>query len=321
MLSSLATSPADFRVHYRGNVRIFLLLALAIAHGATGDAPAMPVPAPWVASEPAVSEADYRAAMAGIISEVERIRSQPRLRPAFGLLIGEVTPRGQADNAGVREGDFITHIDGVQVPDEESFPGLRQEKSQVISICSPSSGDRNITINQGRIGIMFQADWDPLAGYLAQPAPGAAWEMHLQVAAQAARVGDPSSRHDIAQQALIAAQQMGCNHPTWYVIAAIVSARTGRFEDALRFSELALPRVSENERLPLALLRFQAALASGDPETALAVDRANNVMTYDGDRAQRRARLETAAKAFALVRARGEQCCLGMICAKPMRRM
>jgi hypothetical protein len=248
----------------------------------------------WGIEGKLISDDLYNQAVDEISPELKLIRSLKAIRPPFGLLISNVKQPSQASAAGISAGDVITHVGGFLLPEKNSFNELRDKnKPQAITFWTSSNGIRDVTFKHGLIGVTYAFYNEPIYGYLATPEIGATWENDLLIAAFAC-----FRRQDVAQRALLEAGKKGCLHPTWFAVAAHLSLKIGRFEDAIKYAEIALNKVLANEQMPLAKTSYTAALASGNPDLAQRINSKYKVMAYDQYQTQWKEILEGAIPQF-----------------------
>lgn len=179
--------------------------------------------------DPATYESRFKAARQKI--DLESLRDPGR--PTGGEFVFLVLPGSTADKLGMKKGDIVTAVDGVAVGPrsgqldrvEAQFDGKRQ-----LVFWSPGGGEKTVESDGGRFGYWYRGGSRPDESYARATDHDPRWDDQVLVAA-ANFLDDP----DLAETALLRAQQAGYDGRLLYPLAAKIAFQQFRYDDALAF--------------------------------------------------------------------------------------
>ncbi len=188
-------------------------------------------------------------------------------RPHQGALIVAVAPGQQGSRLGLRPGDIITRLDGRIVPCDQAFMDRRKAGPQTVTVWSEGSGERDVALAPGRIGINSGDTWDERLAYLRSPGRDPAADLDLLLAYDAIECQPCDVR--LCETALArSAKASGATWP-WLRVACQLELAQGRFDDALRWGRLALAAGSDEAvRAHCAWLLYIVATRGGHLQEA-----------------------------------------------------
>lgn len=178
---------------------------------------------------PAAYDARFKAARKKI--DLASLRDPGR--PTQGEEIFLILPGTPADKLGLKIGDIVTAVDGVAVGPrsgqldrvDPATDGKRQ-----IAVWSPGMGERTLETDGGKFGYWYRGGARPAEAYARANDHDPQWDDQVLVAA-ANFMDDP----DLAETALLHAQQAGYDGRLFYTLAAKIAFQQFRFDDALAF--------------------------------------------------------------------------------------
>lgn len=181
--------------------------------------------------------------------------------PAVGIRVLKVDKGSPAESAGLQAGDVIVSADGDPLYSEDQYTADRAGGANTLKIWRPHSppnqSRRNITFDPGEIGITLEHFWRPDVVYHNELADGEKPDP-LILAAATVLLSDP----ELAETALLRAQQAGGNKPIINFFAAALATAEARFDDALAFGDQAIAHAVPDDKPIVADFLHTAALAS-----------------------------------------------------------
>jgi hypothetical protein len=181
--------------------------------------------------------------------------------PATGIRVIGVDKDSQASAADIRVGDVIVSADGDPLYSVEQYLADRDGGANTLKIWRPHSppdqSRRKVTVNTGEIGITLEHFWRPDVVYHNELADGEKPDP-LILAAATVLQSDP----ELAETALLHAQQVGGNQQAIDFLAAAIAMSEARFDDALAFGSQAIDHAAPDDKPIVADFLHTAALAS-----------------------------------------------------------
>jgi hypothetical protein len=179
--------------------------------------------------DPATYEARFMAARKKI--DLAALRDPGR--PTQGEEVFLILPGTPADKLGMKVGDIVTAVDGVAVGPRSGQldrVDLAPDGKRQITVWSPGKGERTLETDSGKFGYWYRGGARPAETYARSNEHDPRWDDQVLVAA-ANFMDDP----DLAETALLHAQQAGYDGRLFYTLAAKIAFQQFRFDDALAF--------------------------------------------------------------------------------------
>lgn len=215
--------------------------------------------------DPVTYEARFKAARQRI--DVESLRDPSR--PMRGEEVSLVVPGSPADQLGIRPGDIITAIDGIAMGKRsgeferiDTPPGNKRQ----VAFWSPTGGEKTVETDARRFGFWSRSGIRPAETYARSNERDPRWDDQVLVAA-ANFWNDP----DLAETALIHAQQAGYNGRLLYPLAVKIAFQQFRYDQALAFGWHLLNSGTLGKDLAANL--YQAAVMGFKLEQAVELER------------------------------------------------
>jgi hypothetical protein len=192
--------------------------------------------------------------------------------PATGIRVIGVDKNSQASAADIRVGDVIISADGDPLYSVEQYLADRDGGANTLKIWRPHSppdqSRRKITFNTGEIGITLEHFWRPDVVYHNELSDGARPDP-LILAAATVLQSDP----ELAETALLHAQQAGGDKQEINFLAAAIATSEARFDDAMAFANQAIDHAAPDDKPIVADFLHTAALASFHLKYALDLEK------------------------------------------------
>ena len=188
-------------------------------------------------------------------------------RPAFSLRVVHVLAVSEAAAKGVKEGDLITAVNGVQVRGIDGMFLRRIGRQEPVDVWSPSEGLRRIRFDDMTMGVCYEEHWLPELSYTRSKDRDSAWDTMVLVAC---RTWQKDAR--LAETALHHAYKAG--YRGWLLPALMVAmtTETGRADLALAYGYSAYRNMPEEAIRPVIGRLCQSALREMRFEFAQALD-------------------------------------------------
>lgn len=197
-------------------------------------------------------------------SKIELKALEAETRPSFGLRIINLVPGFQAEKAGIQLEDQIVAFEGHPAIGVNAFSRLRGRKSGNLDLWSPSRGPYSVQLKGGRMGVVYQAEWSPVSGYLRTKERDPKWDV-LVVGAAQQYVKDAA----LTETALFHAAKAGYDGPMLPALMAFITCENGRPREAMAWALTAVDRISEDQRGVIVSNFIFSACLSGQVEWAI----------------------------------------------------